>query len=50
MNLSKETHADTLFRLKFKRVIEKEFRVQEFGEQHVEVWSKGRAGERVCVT
>jgi seryl-tRNA synthetase len=49
LNISthKESMADTAFRLKFKRVIEKEFNVQEWGEQNVELRARSRVSGQV---
>ena len=44
LNISnhKESAADTAFRLKHKRIIEKEFELQEWGEQNVEIRARER--------
>jgi len=49
LNISshKESAADTAFRLKFKRIIEKEFGVQEWGEQMAEV--RARNGQALLL-
>jgi hypothetical protein len=41
---NKESAADTAFRVKFKHIIEKEFSLQEYGEQNVEIRARNRTG------